>query len=99
MADHEGCTPVEWLEYEGGHDVENWLYSYLSIRWNRAGRLILLRALVDQGRARLMNTSISFIVGRKRKLETHSEVDMMALMDFLFRTSPEGIFAAIMLYL
>jgi hypothetical protein len=102
VKDKWGPTPLNAAErcvrsYGAHEEVVNWLNSYLTSRWVRAGKLILLRALVDQGRARLMETSHSLIAdGKNGTFGTSRDLD---LIDFLFRTSPDGIFASIMLYL
>ncbi len=91
--DHHGETP---LALACDHDeIKFWMESYLKIRWVRIGDYILLRALVDQSRASL-EMGHSLVVGKKRKFETISEWD---LMDFVFLTSPDGVFAVIMCYL
>ncbi len=91
-------TPLDVAlrNHNANEEIVNWLKSYVPNRWFRAGKLILLRALVDQGRARLVDKRHSLIAGKKGTFGTNSELD---LMDFLFCTSPEGIFASIMLYL
>ncbi len=63
--------------------------------WVRLGDYILLRALVDQQRASL-EMSHSLIVGKKRRLKTSGECE---LLEFVFVTSPEGVFTVIMFYL
>ena len=75
--------------------VVDLLKPYLTIRWFRARRLVLLRALVDQGRATLQMRQ-SLQVAKKGKSETMCELN---LLNFVFVTSPEGVFASIMQYL
>jgi hypothetical protein len=95
VKNNDGMTPLHEAEKKNFQDVFNWLKSYLALRWVRAGELILLRALVDRERAQL-NTSHSEMVGKKRKVETTCELE---LMNFVFRNSPDGVFALIMLCL
>ncbi len=92
-SDHHGETPLTLARYN--EELKSWMESYWKIRWVRVGDYILLRTLVDQKRASLkLNNSL--IVGKKRKFEAIGECD---LLEFVFVTSPEGIFAVIMCYL
>jgi hypothetical protein len=76
-------------------EVVHLLKSYSTIRWLRARSFILLRALVDRVRATL-KTKRSLIVAKGRNFETRCELDFV---DFVFVTSPDGVFASIMCYL
>ncbi len=83
------------LALSGNHELKSWMGSYSKIRWVRAGDYILLRALVDQGRASL-KMSHSLVAESKRKFQTIGEWD---LLEFVFLTLPEGVFAVMMSYL
>ena len=85
--DKHGKTPLEWAREHRLASVSSWLES-VTIRWVRVGGFILLRALVDQGRA-----------NNEPNDSVHEIQHRFDLMEFVFVASPVGVFASIMAYL
>ena len=74
-------------------DLHQWM-ARLTVRWIWQMEHILLRTLMDQGRASLETNHLS--VCHEEASKTQSELD---LLEFVFATSPEGVFATILSYL
>ncbi len=91
--DKNGDTPFKLAH--GKPLVAPWIESYMTIRWFRVGECILLRSLVDQQRACLVVNKHARAQSKRQK--TCGEWEL--LVEFIYVSSPAGVFALIMCYM